>query len=120
MRRKGLIWREFLAQHHLEGQTTEEKFEQLHVTRIIMNSPVYLRTRSNNKQESIMIEKERSLFSIPRKPRRKLHQEPSENDAEVEVVEPPTSSTEVNEILERMERDVQEEPLEKDSYFMHA
>ena len=46
-----------------------------------------------------------------------MHEQPSEKDPEVEIVEPPTSSKQVNEILERMERDVQEEPLDKDSYF---
>ena len=73
-----MIWREFLAQHHLEGQTTMEKFEQLHVTRSIMNSPVYPRTRSKKKQDSIMIEKERSFLSVPRKPRKKTQEDPSE------------------------------------------
>ena len=46
VRNKGLVWKEFLVQNHLEEQTTKEKFEQMHVTRSIMNSPMYPRTRS--------------------------------------------------------------------------
>ena len=87
-----------------------------------MNSPMYPRTRSKKKHDSVMIEKEISFLFVLRKPRRKIHEEPSEKEKypKVEIVEPPTSSKQINEILQRMERDAQEEPLEKDSYFKHA
>ena len=78
VRSKGSIWREFLVQHHLEGQITEEIFYQMHVTRIIMNSLMYPRTRSKKKQDSVMIEKEISFLFVPRKTRKKTQEEPSE------------------------------------------
>ena len=44
-----------------------------------------------------------------------------EKDPKVEIVEPPTTSKQINEILQRMERDAQEEPLEKDpTLIMHG
>ena len=51
-----------------------------------------------------------------------MQEEPSEKekDPEIEIVEPPTTSKKINEILQRMEGDVQEEPLERDSYFENA
>ena len=59
-----MLSKEFLAKHHFEEQTTgnEEKFEQLHVTRSIMHSPLYPKTRLMKKQDDIMIEKEKSLL----------------------------------------------------------
>jgi len=52
---KGLLWKDFLAKHHFEEQTTgnEEKFEQLHVTRSIMHSPLYPKTTLKKKQDDI-------------------------------------------------------------------
>ena len=78
-----------------------------------MNYPMYPRTRSNKKHDSVMVEKEISFLSVPRKPRRKIQEEPSEKekDLKIEIVEPPTTSKQINEILQRMERDVQGEPL---------
>ena len=111
-----------MVQHHIEEKTTEEKFEQMHVARSIMKSPMYPRTRSKKKHDSGMIEKERSFLFVPRRPRKKMQEEPTEKEKyqQVEIVELPTISKEVNKILQRMEGEVQEELLEKDSYFEHA
>lgn len=64
VRNKGLLWKDFLAKLHFEEQTTgnEEKFEQLHIIRSIMHSPLYPKTRVKKKQDNIMIEKEKYFF----------------------------------------------------------
>jgi len=72
VRNKGTLWKEFLAKNNFEEQEigSEERLEQLHITKIIMNFPSYPRSISKKKQDRVMMKKEKSFLSIPRKPRR--------------------------------------------------
>lgn len=66
-----------------------------------------------------MIEKEKSFLSIPRRLRRKVQEETSGKgkDSEVKIVEPPPTSKEVDEIFERVQKEIYEEPQERDLHF---
>jgi len=94
-----------LAKHHFEEHTTrnEETFEQLHVTRSIMHSPLYPKTTLKKKKDDIMIEKEKSFLSIPGRPRKKSQEEPSNKgkDPEIEIIgtRPPQTSKKIDEII---------------------
>lgn len=91
VRNKEILWNEFLTKNHFEYQLTgnEERLEQLHVTKSIMNSPLYPGIRLKKKQDGIMIEKEKSFLTIPRRSRRKSQEDPNNQgkDPEVEIVE---------------------------------
>lgn len=91
---KGLAWKESLAQHQIEEKRVEEKFEQIHKTRRIMNYLLNMRTRSKKQQDSIMIENEKYFLSITRRPRKKSQEETNSKgkDPEVKIVEPPPTS----------------------------
>ena len=60
-----------------------------------------------------MIEKESSFISTPRRHRRKSPTETSSKDHEVQIVETLSTEKQVEDIIERLEK----EALEKDSYF---
>lgn len=62
---KGVVWKEFLVQNHLEKQTIEEKYKPIQEIRSIMNSPLYPRTRSKKQQNIVMVERGASFISTP-------------------------------------------------------
>lgn len=68
-----------------------------------------------------MIEKEKLFLSIPRRSRRNSNEESNNQgkDPKIEIVkiEPPQTSKQIDEIIERLEEEAQEEPIEKGSYF---
>jgi len=117
VRNKGTHWKEFLAKNNFEEHEigNEERLEQLHITKRIMNSSSYPRTRSKNKQDSVMVEKEKSFLSIPRKPKRRSQEGPSnqEKNPELEIVEKEhlQTSKQIDEIIQILEEEAREEPI---------
>ena len=84
-----------------------------------MNSPLYPRKRSKKQQDTIMIERETSFLSVPRRKRRNNSVDISskEREPEVQVIETSPLTKQADEILERLQKEVYENPLERDSYF---
>jgi len=78
-----------------------------------MNSPLYPRTRDKKQNNIFMIEKETSFVSTPRRHRRKSPIETSSKDQEVQIIETLSTKKQVEDIIERLEK----EDLEKGSYF---
>ena len=58
VRTQGITWNDFLVQNQHEEQAIEEQYKTYEETRGIMNSPLYPRTRSKKKHNTIMFEKE--------------------------------------------------------------
>ena len=77
-----------------------------------MNSPLYSRTRSKKQHNTIMIEKEASFISTPRRHKIKSPTQTSSKGPKVQIVETPSTEKQVDDIIEILEK----EALEKDSY----
>ena len=76
-----------------------------------MTSPFYPRTKSKKQTNTVMIEKETSIISTPRKPRRKSRIETSIRDQEVQIVETCSTKKQVEDIIERLEKEALEKTL---------